>query len=89
MARLCTQMSPLLDECILERLHQKNIFTVLDILQESPEKLIQITKLPFKVGINFHTSLFNLLTLVIGVRKLSDAYRGILILYSILGYVHI
>jgi hypothetical protein len=62
-------MSPLLDECILERLHQKNIFTVLDILQESPEKLIQITKLPFKVGINGHTSLFNLLALISGVSK--------------------
>jgi hypothetical protein len=73
-------MSPLLDECILERLHKKKIFTVLDILQESPEKLIQITKLPFKVSINSHTSLFSLLTLESGVGKLlSDAYLGMLL----------
>ncbi|PNF36887.1 DNA repair protein RAD51-like protein 4 [Cryptotermes secundus] len=57
MARLCTQMSPLLDECVLERLHQKRIFTVLDILQESPEKLIQITKLPFKEVLQLHRSI--------------------------------
>jgi hypothetical protein len=44
-------MSPLLEERILERLHQRKIFTVVDILQESPEKLIHITKLSFKVGI--------------------------------------
>jgi predicted transcriptional regulator len=62
-------MSPLLDDCILERLHKKKIFTVLDILQESPEKLIEITKLPYKVGINGHASLFNL-TLVSRVSKL-------------------
>jgi hypothetical protein len=59
MARLCTQMSPLLDECILERLHKKRLFTVLGILQESPEKLVQITRLSFKVGINGHTSIFS------------------------------
>jgi hypothetical protein len=63
-------MSPILEECILERLHQKKMFTVLDVVQESPEKLVQITKLPFKVGINGHTSLFNPLTLVSGVSKL-------------------
>lgn len=57
MARLCTQMSPLLDECILERLHKKKIFTILDILQESPEKLIQITKLPFKEVLQLHRSI--------------------------------
>jgi hypothetical protein len=56
MARLCTQMSPLLNDYILERLYKKKIFTVLDILQESPEKLIEITKLPFKVGIKCHVS---------------------------------
>lgn len=67
MARLCTQMSPLLDDCILERLHKKRIFTVLDILEESPEKLIEITRLPFKVGI------------IKSKQTLSDAYSGTLL----------
>jgi hypothetical protein len=60
-------MSPLLDDCILERLHKKRIFTVLDILEESPEKLIEITRLPFKVGI------------IKSKQTLSDAYSGTLL----------
>lgn len=51
MARLCTQMSPLLDEDVLKSLHQREICTVVDILQERPDKLIKITKLSFKVRI--------------------------------------
>jgi predicted transcriptional regulator len=47
-------MNPLLEECILKRLHQRKIFTIVDILQEKPEKLIQITKLSYKVGIDVH-----------------------------------
>jgi hypothetical protein len=54
MARLCTQMSPLLDEDVLKSLHQREICTVVDILQERPDKLIKITKLSFKVRISEH-----------------------------------
>lgn len=52
MARLCTQMNPLLEEDVLKSLHQREICTVVDILQESPDKLIKITKLSFKVRIS-------------------------------------
>lgn len=55
MARLCTQMNPLLEERVLKRLHQRKIFTIVDILQENADKLIQITKLSYKVGIDVHT----------------------------------
>ncbi|XP_021916044.1 DNA repair protein RAD51 homolog 4 isoform X4 [Zootermopsis nevadensis] len=48
MARLCTQMNPLLEERVLKRLHQRKIFTIVDILQENADKLIQITKLSYK-----------------------------------------
>jgi hypothetical protein len=54
MARLCTQMIPLLDEDVLKSLHQREIRTVVDILKERPDKLSKITKLSFKVCINGH-----------------------------------
>lgn len=47
-------MSPFLEEEVLKSLHQKEICTVVDILQESPDKLIKITKLSFKVRISEH-----------------------------------
>ena len=52
MARLCTQMSPLLEDDVLKSLLQREICTVVDILQERPDKLIKITKLSFKVRIS-------------------------------------
>jgi hypothetical protein len=54
MARLCTQMIPLLDEDVWKSLHQREIRTVVDILKERPDKLIKITKLSFKVRISGH-----------------------------------
>jgi hypothetical protein len=45
-------MNPLLEEDVLKSLHQREICTVVDILQESPDKLIKITKLSFKVRIS-------------------------------------
>jgi hypothetical protein len=57
MARLCAQMNPLLDERILKKLQERKIFTTVDILQEDPENLIEITKLSYKVGMhNFRSS---------------------------------
>jgi len=47
-------MSPLLDEDVLKSLHQREICTVVDILQARPDKLIKITKLSFKVRISEH-----------------------------------
>jgi hypothetical protein len=44
-------MSPLLKEDVLKSLHQREIRTIVDILQESPEKVIKTTKLSFKVRI--------------------------------------
>ena len=52
MARLCTQMNPLLQEYVLKRLYQWKIFSIVDILMEDPEKLVNITKLSYKVSIN-------------------------------------
>lgn len=47
-------MSPLLDEAVLKSLHQREICTVVDVLQERPDKLIKVTKLSFKVCISEH-----------------------------------
>ncbi|XP_069701865.1 DNA repair protein RAD51 homolog 4 isoform X4 [Periplaneta americana] len=57
MARLCTQMSPLLQENILDKLHCRKIFTVIDILQENTEKLVEITKLPYRDIIQLRQSI--------------------------------
>ncbi|PSN31350.1 hypothetical protein C0J52_18958 [Blattella germanica] len=53
MARLCTQMNSLLQETVLKRLQQWNVFTVVDLLQEDSEKLVQITKLSYKSSDEF------------------------------------
>ena len=45
-------MSPLLEDDVLKSLLQREICTVVDILQERPDKLIKITKLSFKVRIS-------------------------------------
>lgn len=57
MVRLSTHMNALLTIEILGKLNARRIFTVLDFIQEDPEKLVPTTKLSYKEILNIRNSL--------------------------------
>ncbi|KAK7863395.1 hypothetical protein R5R35_004358 [Gryllus longicercus] len=48
MARLCKEMNSLFSEFVLKNLRLCGFHTVVDFLEENPENLVRITKLPYK-----------------------------------------
>ncbi|XP_063238672.1 DNA repair protein RAD51 homolog 4-like [Bacillus rossius redtenbacheri] len=75
MARLCSDVCSLLNDALIKKLFQHKIFTVVDVLEEDSEKLVQILKLSYKEVLQVrHTIIANYAAFP---RKCNDIYEDL------------